>query len=273
MGANTPRNPELGIMSGKPHPDQSHVCPPIMQATADLPTGVLGTRFVCEVEGCGAGPYKQRGGLTRHSKKHNAQQLYECPAVDCVRTGKNGFTRNDKLLDHTLAGHDEESPLKCSTCGGIFTRDIFAAHLPYSDSLGSLGDYRTCPLPRCSYKVYVFGWPFSQFTNLKKLQHHLREKHDLNARIHCTNLLQQRGYDARTCEVVCPVCPSKCRFPGHLEFATHFGQVHLDGKDRWDCRSVPDEVRQARRTILRIWPDFKLYPVWEDIKCLRRTWL
>jgi DNA-directed RNA polymerase subunit RPC12/RpoP len=272
MGADTPRRiPELGDISGEPHPDQSHVCPLIMQATADLPSGVLGTRFVCDVAGCGAGPYKQRGSLTRHSKKHNAQQLYECSAVDCVRIGRDGFIRKDKMIDHMLAGHDEESPFRCSTCGGNFPRDIVAAHVAHTDSLYSLSDYRTCPLPRCSHKVLVYVGLTNLFTRLKDLQHHLGKKHDLNARIHYTNLLEQRGYDARTCEVVCPVCPSKCRFPGHVEFTTHFKQVHLDGKGRWNCRSVPDEVRQARHTILRIWPEFKYYPVWEDIKCPRRS--
>jgi hypothetical protein len=243
-----------------------------MQATTGPPSAENHQHFVCEVEGCGAGPYKQRGSLTRHSKKHIAQQLYECPAIGCVRIGRSGFTRKDKLVDHMLAGHDEESPFKCSICGGNFPRDIFAVHVNPSGPLYWLSAYRTCPLPRCSHKVNVYPGSPGLHTNLKKLQHHLGEKHDLNARIHYTNLLEQRGYDARTREVVCPVCPSRCRFPGHVEFATHFKQVHLGGNYSWKYGSVPDEVRQVRHTILRIWPGFLIrLAVWEDIKCPLRS--
>jgi hypothetical protein len=32
------------------------------------------------------------------------------------------------------------------------------------------------------------------------------------------------------------------------------------------CTMIPDEVKQHRRTILRVWPDFDRYPVWDDIQ-------
>jgi len=238
--------------------------------------------FDCDTPGCRAKPFKRRGDLTRHMRTHVTEKRLDCSAVDCKRRGVNGFTRKDKLKDHILDGHDDDSLFQCSRCEMQLDRDIWSIHhwrpnVHYSA-------HRSCPLPRCSYKLYVHAiFP----ERLDRMQQHLLEKHDSHGRTYFANLLKQRGYDAQSCEVICPVCPSACRFSGHLEFYNHFFETHFHGpvcvqhKDgyckqycfyrhgHWrlrDCTSVPDSVRQHRRAILRVWPAFEYYPVWEDIR-------
>jgi hypothetical protein len=251
--------------------------------------------FVCDVPGCRARSFKRRGDLRRHSKKHNTQHVYDCSAVDCNRTGKRGFTRKDKMVDHMLAGHDEDAIFSCLVCGVKLPRDIFAVHDRRRYVInGALNFYRTCPL-RCSFKVRVpkiwtiAGGLTVMLKRMDTLQYHLLEKHDLRERRNYTNLLEQKGYDARTCEAICPICTPKCKFSDHEEFKEHFVQTHFlgpacsehdsdkscpiqcHGRDQrsrlTNCTSVPDEVRQHRCTILRLWPMFGNHPVWEDIMC------
>jgi hypothetical protein len=278
-------------MSGKPYSVQSHHFTRTEQLFVSS-TAEPGKHFVCDVADCRAKPFKRRGDLRRHSKKHNAQHVYGCYAVHCDRTGKKGFVRRDKLVDHMLAGHDEHGLFSCLVCETELPRDLFAVHdqeiLSLSDTLNS---YRTCPL-RCSFKVKVPQWSSWSGVELKKideLQHHLLKKHDLEERRHNTNLLEQRGYDSRTCDIICPLCPSALRLPGHVEFSKHFMQAHFLGpscgehdSDRscseecsyrtlnWRLKkwiSVPDHVRQHRCAILRVWPIFRHCSVWEYIKC------
>lgn len=293
MDPDSPEYLESNHMSEELHRIQSHAFSLTSQASACPPSAELDKRFVCDVAGCSAGPYKRHAELKRHSKKHGTQQVYDCSAIDCNRTGKRGFTRKDKLVDHMLAGHDEDERFSCPQCGVKLSRDIFAVHTrrhPYMS--GVLQSYRTCPLPRCSFKVkipvksYVY-LDLAGLAGLDRMQHHLLEKHDGKSRTRYTNLLVQRGYDACTCEVVCPACTSNGRFPDHEKFATHFMQTHFEGpacdlhadgscSDNFSvicqlrrlirCTSVPVDVRQHQRTILRIWPGFEVCPIWDDIK-------
>jgi hypothetical protein len=91
--------------------------------------------------------------------------------------------------------------------------------------------------------------------------------------------------------VACPICPAIDCFLTHKDFYEHFMQVHFHGPvcGEWghgrpgkscrqncygrhrrerlsQCTMIPDEVKQHRRTILRVWPAFASYPVWNDIK-------
>jgi hypothetical protein len=291
-----PESPHSGAMSGQPYQFQSRAFSSSRQASAGPPIAEHDKRFTCDVADCSAGPYKRIGDLKRHNKKHGTQQVYDCSAVDCNRTGTRGFTRKDKLVDHMLAGHDEDEMFSCPKCGVKLSRDMFAMHdRMYHSTSALLGSYRTCPLPRCSFKVNVSSnsWIAKEkLTKLDMMQHHLLEKHDGKARAHYPNLMEQRGYDARTCEVVCPVCTSNRRFSGHKEFAEHFMQTHFHGPaceehvngscsetcisrgPFWllkQCTCVPVEVHQHRRTILRIWPGLGNYPVFEDIKCSKNS--
>jgi hypothetical protein len=244
-------------------------------------------QHVCEIDGC-AQSYRRRGDLTRHKRKHGSQQeTFDCRALHCDRVGKKGFLRRDKLNDHMLAGHDEDTSVTCGYCGKNIPRDLVSLHGP-SMYRGIIGAYRTCPVPRCSFKVHIHDFRSdAQFVRMDRLQNHLLEKHDLNHRLTFLNLLKQRGYDAGSCNTVCPICPTNPQFDSHGEFAQHFMQTHFDGpacldhKERscrlncwgrksrqWpmNCISVPIEVHRHRRTILRIFPDFRNYLVWEDVR-------
>jgi hypothetical protein len=284
----------------------SQICPPFAESQEVSPSPELPTKhtpagdprpshagpFTCDVDGCISKPFKRRGDLRRHSKKHGSQQRYDCPAFDCNRTGKRGFTREDKLVDHMCDGHDDDTIFTCSKCHGQLSRDLVSIHEPRDPDVRKIQVRRTCPLPRCSFKV---GWRFVWERHDQKmdtLQSHLLDKHDLKHRLSFANLLEQRGFDAQTCEFVCPICPVTSRFSGQAEFLKHFMQAHFHGPVcGWhangscdtechgrtayylldECTSVPDEVRQHRRTILRIWPCFEKYPIWEDIKCLGKV--
>jgi hypothetical protein len=259
-------------MLGLPYLVQSHHVSPIEQVSASSRPGP-DKYFVCDVAGC-ARPFKRLPDLRRHSKKHGAQQKYDCLAVDCTRTGERGFVRRDKLVDHMLAGHDEHALFSCLACGIKLPRDIFAVHDQRLISINAtLNSYRTCPL-RCSSKVSAPTWYGTDLKKMDRLQHHFLEKHNPKERRRYTNLLEQRGYDARTCEVVCPLCTSKCRFSGHVEFFKHFMQAHFPVTACGHHENVPcpercwgQKVRQHRSTILRLWPGFAAYSVWEDIRC------
>lgn len=184
-----------------------------------------------------------------------------------------------------LAGHDDDDMFVCNKCKCTLLRDLFTLHVR---DFSTLSKYRTYPMPRCSFKVQSgLGW---HVICLDKRQAHLLEKHDLKARIHFADLLGQRGHDARTCEVVCPVCPSPVRFAKHEDFSEHFMQFHfqesvcyrhLDGSYAVDCdcrmpsyerleycRSVPNEVRQHRRATFRVWPAIECYSaLWDKTIC------
>lgn len=270
-------------------PDELHVGhltpdPPTRQ---DPTSPNLSNRFPCNAEGCLSRPFKRRGDLIRHSRKHGPHQTHDCPAFHCNRTGQRGFTRKDKLVDHMLAGHDEDSLFTCPECKIHLSRDLIAIHFRYRTTLGLLQDYRTCPMPRCSFKVHHWHW---EQKSMDKIQNHVLEKHDLKSRLNFTNLLEQRGYDARSCEVICPVYPSRCQFSDHTKFSEHFMQTHFHGpvcSEHADgscavscygrrllsklsmCTPVPDEHIRHRRTILRICPDFELSPAWNDMRCPR----
>jgi len=252
------------------------------------------TTFICDAEGCHSQPFKRRGDLTRHSRIHGSQQRYDCSAQGCDRHGTRGFTRKDKLVDHMLAGHDDDILFTCPLCKESLTRDLTSVH--HEDRLeGStyqqkrLDSYRTSPVPRCSYKLSVgsYWYRTTSTRSLARMQAHLLAKHDLKARTHFTNLLGRRGYHAESGGILCPVCPGNPHFPSEQGFGAHFMQIHFigpacsvhaDGKcfenhstdpcsHLLRCTFIPDEVREHRRTILRMLPEFRHYPVWGDIKC------
>jgi predicted nucleic acid-binding Zn ribbon protein len=127
--------------------------------------------FNCEVQGCRAGPYKRRGDLNRHSCTHVLQRVYDCPAVDCSRTGHRGFDRRDKLLDHILARHDEDVLFSCNECGGKLTRDLLAVHSAHSFKVHLGTRYRACPMLRCRMSYLSPSWPVPNTRNFPRPLH------------------------------------------------------------------------------------------------------
>ena len=238
----------------------------------------------CDIDGCSSRPFKRRVDLNRHKKTHESVREYECSALGCNRVGAKGFQREDKLIDHMLAGHDDETIFTCPRCSLNLSMDLITIHRPWSPSkCDKIARYRTCSMPRCSFKVY-----FRKSEAMDGLISHLLEKHDLKQRNHFANLLRQRGYDAQTGGIPCPICPAIGCFLTHKDFYEHFMQVHFHGpvcgfhyhsescppncysrgfRARLSrCTMMPDEVKPHRRTILRVWPDFSQYRVWDDIE-------
>jgi len=246
--------------------------------------------FRCSIDKCQAS-FKRKVDLKRHGGVHSKDRKYDCRALDCPRTGVRGFAREDKRNDHEYAGHDDDTLFTCPTCGNAITRDLVSVHSPWTFN----GLYRTCPLPRCPFKVYHRA-SWDSFTlheqALGKLQAHLSEKHELKQRADCSNLLARSAFDFETARLICPLCPSLGIFPSLGSFHEHFFQDHFHGpvcggssfthnsgfceetcpyrSIRFrlvKCSAIPREIREHRRTILRILPQFEFYPVWEDIKC------
>jgi hypothetical protein len=263
--------------------------------------------FICDSQGCKSKTFSSRTDLYRHQRAHETKIWYSCAAEDCLRKGKKGFYREDKLMDHMIAAHDNDTLFACPDnhwsrhwlrrkCGGLlFTRDIMAIHAlnGYQHSLlARLNEYRDCPLPKCPYRIYLGR----KGASLDPLQAHLINKHDAKGRQNLPGRIRERGYDAATGEIICPVCPREARLADHSSFYHHFFAAHFDrpatgiyafGVDvsvdippytkplyhepirsaLKSCTFVPDEVRQSRRTILSLWPNFEGHPVWEDVKC------
>ncbi|KAH8731496.1 hypothetical protein GQ44DRAFT_330941 [Phaeosphaeriaceae sp. PMI808] len=247
-----------------------------------------GSQFKCRFKGCKSRSFTRRGDLIRHARKHDSSKLFSCPAENCNRTRSKGFTRKDKLIDHLLAGHDDDTLLACPECQIVLTRDVMAVHLRSDAVFGTLNGYRTCPMPSCSYKIHTTY--YTHHNAALELKSHLLEKHDSKERFRCIDLLGRRGYEYQSCDAICPICLSPCQFPNQREFCEHFMQTHFHGsaceyhtdepcsttcyfRDYWHrlerSKSIWEEFRQHRCVILRIWLAFADHSVWNDILCCK----
>ena len=177
----------------------------------------------CDFKGCGAGPFKRYPDLERHQRNHSSKYRFECPAQGCRFIGEKAFPRKDKLREHILAGHNDETVFNCPDrleCVASITQDCLPLH---SQSFGGLQKFRKCPLPRCSFKLNA------ERQSMDLLQQHLADKHDTQGRAKYSESLTQRGYDHATLEIVCPVCSNASRFKYHTDFYDHFLTTRLPG--------------------------------------------
>jgi hypothetical protein len=240
--------------------------------------------FICNVEGCRAKPFGRDAELQRHQKqKHNTlPPQYPCTAIDCNRTGSRAFHRVDKRNDHILAGHDAETLFECPQigCSRVLTRDLMALH----SSVFISNENRKCAMPRCSFRVHV-GWSDVPM-KMNTLLVHLQKKHDTKGRMNYVALLSERGYDARTGTILCPICPPEStHFAEHLAFYRHLVTGHSRGSqsdtlqclnDSWiislglwslGARDISADVHQHRQVLLSLFPNFEMVVhVWDDIK-------
>jgi hypothetical protein len=266
--------------------------------------------FSCDKHGCSK-TFNRYQDLRRHKINHHPHRQFSCPAVDCDRVGANGFPRQDKLKDHMLAGHNDETTFTCPgkhrcPCtagpGGapiVLTRDLISIHASIHKvprclmepvrPISGMNDYRACPLPRCPKRFFLDKGDI----NLDNLQLHLREKHERLGRDSYAGLLRNRGYDAVTTDIVCPVCDDRFAYPGHQPFYRHLLDDHCPTLDtsalsaemtfhptnfRTHDRNrtfyefkfpenyqAPSKLPEHRRTILSLWPAFAWFPVWDDI--------
>jgi uncharacterized C2H2 Zn-finger protein len=250
--------------------------------------------FRCTEEGCTSKSFKRKAELTRHMLKHEGKTQFSCLVQGCPRTGTRGFTRLDKLKDHMLAGHDEEEPFECPKpeCALVFSRDLMALHAstcsnkPSMTACERIGGFRVCPMPRCSFRVYI---SFNRTDSaLHALRDHLLEKHNSNGRFACSATLASKGFDWEDCDFHCPICGNN--FSAHREFVEHFVESHLldtcrgwisdihRGNPFWTRDSELRELRKLwehtphpdlyahRRAILAILPALQDFPIWDDIK-------
>ena len=255
---------------------------PILHRDANL--------ILCDVEGCHVGPFGRQAELQRHIRQKHTKPRISCTAVGCNRIGERGFAREDKLKDHILAGHDDNTTFHCpfSGCAEILTRDIMAFHLHrrgYGDLWKSLSGARTCPMPRCPFQINLRGRKKQQMDDLIV---HLHNKHDTDSRMRYNSTLRERGYDAASGYVMCPLCPPQAaRFEKHTDFSKHalehlgvsfsrsfcldaWGHLHqywyTHGSGNWVKETeIPPEFIENRRTLLSLWPKISLLPVWKDV--------
>ena len=176
--------------------------------------------WTCSVDGCSSRTYGRRTELLRHQKMHNASREYPCAAHDCPRVGQRGFTRKDKLIDHMLAGHDEEALFACPTpgCAIGLTRDMLTLHTQQDTPATKLGLYRVCPMPRCSFRIHAWRKP------LDELRIHIIKQHHQEGRKAYAGLLKSRGYEPVAVNIVCPLCTYASQ--SYTEFQVHLLQGH-----------------------------------------------
>lgn len=243
--------------------------------------------FVCNFEGCLDKQFGRKAELRRHQRdKHGpVPPRFPCTAVGCNRVGPRAFHRTDKLYDHVLKGHDASTLFKCprAACTKLLTRDLMSLH-PGGEKLIH-NRIRKCPLPKCSFLVSYFG----RHSQMDDMRVHLQEKHDVKGRMNYANLLSERGYDARTAAIFCPICPPQsAHFLEHASFRLHFLTAHcrlandIDPKGisygvwafkwEWECPSIRSRVfggegvRQHRNVLLSLMPFIAAIDIWEDIE-------
>lgn len=174
----------------------------------------------CGVHGCSSKTFKRYTELLRHQKKHNASREFSCAALQCRRTGSDGFTRKDKLIDHMLAGHNEEDAFPCPNpgCAVSLTRDMMTLHTHQDTPATRLGLYRVCPMPKCSFRIHAWRKP------LDELRRHVTEDHQREGRKAFAGLLKRRGYEPVAVDVVCPLCAHASQ--SHEQFQVHLVGAH-----------------------------------------------
>ncbi|CAN9188079.1 unnamed protein product [Alternaria alternata] len=132
----------------------------------------------------------------------------------------HGFTRKDKLIDHMLAGHDEEDLFTCPSpgCTAELTRDVLTLHTEQDTPATKLGLYRVCPMPRCSFRIHAWRKP------LDELRIHIIEQHHQEGRKAYAGLLKSRGYEPVAVDIVCPLCIYASQ--SHEQFQVHLLGAH-----------------------------------------------
>jgi hypothetical protein len=236
--------------------------------------------WTCSVDGCSSPTFKRRTELLRHQQKHDASREFPCAALHCRRTGRYGFFRKDKLIDHMLAGHDEEDLFACPSpgCAVGLTRDMLTLHVHQDTPATRLGLYRVCPMPRCSFRIHAWRKP------LDELRSRVIEQHHQEGREAYAGLLKSRGYEPVAVDIVCPLCTNASQ--SHEGFQVHLLRAHggvsldelyslglINGNLQAPSLVVQQTlsanplIQQERRAILSLWPQFECFPVWDDLKC------
>ncbi|KAF2489797.1 hypothetical protein BU16DRAFT_164602 [Lophium mytilinum] len=301
--------------------------------------------FRCEHPGCGSGrTFKRKYELQRHMKKHTGKRMFSCPVELCDKTGSGAFYRLDKLTNHLKTAHTDDDRWQCYESGcqaGTMSFDLAKVHMDRHDrTMPKYLDNRTRAFLNAqnTSRQCLFG-NCEKWLPIGEMQEHLRG-HTGKERLEQISVLKRMGYDARACDVLCPVCSSKSvdheAFALHMEshgakgnehaiaFSSYMKSILPEGRmpdlprDSWKVWSIsrntsPDlvrvlehaicpvcssrigklvterrakdsffyvdhylkaledcsEIRQVRREILRVYPEFKAHPVFYDIKPIK----
>ncbi|KAF1348602.1 hypothetical protein BDV97DRAFT_369873 [Delphinella strobiligena] len=90
-------------------------------------------KFLCKVPGCKSKGFLRKRDLTKHNKKHTQEDVYDCPAMGCSRTGDRANCLRDKFIDHLRRRHlRSDTTWSCpwDSCNEYFqTIEQLAEHL------------------------------------------------------------------------------------------------------------------------------------------------
>lgn len=260
------------------------------------------TGIRCKFLGCKyRGSFNRKHDLERHMKKHS-NVAEKCPVVHCDRF----FDRYDKLLHHFRTGHEDTCEFICpkARCSKTIPFLLLRNHL--SDNMfvhGSIGveaglklepGLRSCPIATCKHN--------KKLLSCYSLQYHLAE-HPLVKRLRNTEAMLAAGYHPESLALICPVC--RVQSQSYDDFAYHVEDEHIFS-DRNYAQRIRDyrrtkhfwindfwrpvlreaviqrclldrdlhatkvrphtEYAHHRLAILRLWPEFRLHPVFDEYR-------
>ncbi|EKG17367.1 Zinc finger C2H2-like protein [Macrophomina phaseolina MS6] len=158
--------------------------------------------------------------------KHQHETSFNCPVINCNRSGCHAFYRMDKLAAHLRAAHEDDDIAKCPCQGcaaNLMPLDLLAVHVAEhhwdteSKVIASYAkDMRKCPMPKCRRWVKV--------CKIAGPDGHLNTEHEEAERITQAPLLWSQGYDAFTCQIICPCCRWRC--PDLSALRCHIEELH-----------------------------------------------
>lgn len=196
--------------------------------------------------------FKRKYELDRHMKKHRKEKTYGCTAHGSGRRGHKTFYRLDKLNDHINSAHDEQTRFTCPAPGcriDQLTKDSMKVHC--SKHTRFIEDTAVSDSLRMWYRLEVLPCPMQSCHKIYWSPGHLLEHlrtHTEEERTAQSAAIAAAGYDAITCEVVCPMCDRRCL--DHHAFADHLEVNHLlnDGECllQWKGCLAPPERDESR---------------------------
>jgi len=220
-----------------------------------------GDRYVCLWSPCGSTrTFGRVAELQRHyAQKHIRSKVYECTALGCLARGDKGFTRVDKLRLHVETCHNENTLFFCAIArchDGPFTPDLLKIHTrnhdpvlrnQYSGEISGLystvsgQDDPRCPIVGCE----------------KPIRHHRSLlRHDLDTRNRNMSAILTAGFNPTSGLLLCPICNAD------LELGWWDGS---NKKHFLDHEHELGSLYEYRRWILKAWPDFGTYKVFDDV--------
>ncbi|KAF1982449.1 hypothetical protein K402DRAFT_195359 [Aulographum hederae CBS 113979] len=190
-------------------------------------------RLECDVPDCQDSAkdltFRSQYELNRHKENQHSSAdapKYPCLASGCDRKGPKAFPRVDKMRDHVRTVHiPRNDSFRCPLPGCVGVEvplSLFFVHKHQHYRRGwnwpmplTHAAQRFCPLPNCKKICKSPG----------ALQSHLKSSHSPIERVNEQTAVAEAGYDAASCDTVCPACPFTVS--DHGAFASHMTEQHL----------------------------------------------